>query len=133
MEKKLFPALPILMVDDEKHFLNSLDFKLRSEGVTNVECCQDSREVMPKLKESKYSVILLDILMPYISGEELLPEIVSRYPEIPIIVITAFPDAKTAKDCMEKGAFEFLTKPIETGKLIRTIYDTLDIKSDVSR
>jgi DNA-binding NtrC family response regulator len=128
MEKKLFPALPILMVDDEKHFLNSLDFKLRSEGVTNVECCQDSREVMPKLKESKYSVILLDILMPYISGEELLPEIVSRYPEIPIIVITAFPDAKTARDCMEMGAFECLTKPIEIRELIRTIHDTLDLK-----
>jgi DNA-binding NtrC family response regulator len=128
MEKKLFPELPILMVDDEKHFLNSLDFKLRSEGITNVECCRDSREVMPKLKENKYSVILLDVLMPYLSGDELLPDIVNQYPEIPVIIITAFPDAKTAKDCMEKGAFECLTKPIEIRELIRTIHETLDLK-----
>jgi DNA-binding NtrC family response regulator len=133
MEKKLFPELPILMVDDEKHFLNSLDFELRSKGITNVECCLDSRDVMPKLKERKYSLILLDILMPHISGDELLPDIVADYPLIPVIVITAFPDAKTAKDCMEKGAFECLTKPIDIGKLIRTIYYTLDIKSHVSR
>jgi DNA-binding NtrC family response regulator len=128
MGKKLFPELPILMVDDEKHFLNSLDFELRSKGITNVECCQDSRDVMPKIKERKYSVILLDVLMPYISGDELLPDIVAKYPDIPVIVITAFPDAKTARDCMEKGAFECLTKPIDTRELIRTIHETLDLK-----
>lgn len=128
MEKKLFPDLPILMVDDEKHFLNSLDFELRSKGIINVECCQDNRDVMPNLKKKKYSLILLDILMPHISGDELLPDIVARYPDIPVIVITAFPDSKTAMDCMEKGAFECLTKPIDIGKLIRKIHETLDLK-----
>ena len=128
MGKKLLPALPILMVDDEKNFLNSLDFELRSRGITNVECCQDSSDVLRKLKEKKYSVVLLDILMPHISGDELLPVIVDEYPDIPVIVITAFPDAKTAKDCMEKGAFECLTKPIEIRELIRTIHETLDLK-----
>ncbi|MFC2146696.1 sigma-54-dependent transcriptional regulator [Acidobacteriota bacterium] len=128
MERELFPGLPILMVDDEKHFLNSLDFELRSHGITNLECCRDSRDVIAKLKERKYSVILLDILMPHISGDELLPEIVADYPDIPVIVITAFPDEKTAKDCMEKGAFDCLTKPIEIKDLIRAIHDTLDLK-----
>jgi len=128
MERDLFPELPILMVDDEKHFLNSLDFELRSKGFTNVLCCLDSRDVMPKLKERRYSAVLLDISMPHISGDELLPDIVAEYPEIPVIIITAFPDAKTAKDCMEKGAFDCLTKPIETRELIRTIHDTLDLK-----
>jgi DNA-binding NtrC family response regulator len=128
VKKELLPEQPILMVDDEKNFLNSLDFELHSHGITNVECCQDSRDVMPKLKEKKYSVVLLDILMPHISGDELLPDIVDQYPDIPVIVITAFPDAKTARDCMEKGAFECLTKPIEIMELIRTIQDTLDLK-----
>lgn len=128
MEKKLFPEMPVLMVDDEKHFLNSLDFKLLSHGITNVECCQDSRDVMPKLKERKYSVIFLDILMPHIRGDELLPDIVAEYPDIPVIVITAYPDAKTANACMEKGAFDCLTKPIDIKDLIRAIHDTLDLK-----
>jgi DNA-binding NtrC family response regulator len=128
MGKELFPERPILMVDDEKNILNPLDFELRSHGITNVECCQDSRDVMPNLKKKKYSLILLDILMPHISGDELLPDIVADYPDIPVIVITAYPDAKTAKDCMEKGAFECLTKPIDIGELIRTIHETLDLK-----
>lgn len=128
MEKKLFPGLPILVVDDEKHFLNSMDYQLHKNGLTNVQCCQDSREVMPKLKERKYSVILLDILMPRISGDELLPIIVDEFPEIPVIIITAFPDAKSAKDCMKKGAFECFTKPLEIKELINTIHETLDLK-----
>jgi DNA-binding NtrC family response regulator len=128
VKKELLPEQPILMVDDEKNFLNSLDFELHSHGITNVECCQDSRDVMTKLKEKKYSLILLDILMPHISGDELLTDIVAQYPEIPVIIITAFPDAKTARDCMEKGAFECLTKPIDIGELIRTIHETLDLK-----
>ena len=128
VKKELFPEQPILMVDDEKHFLNSLDFELHSHGITNVECCRDSRDVLGKLKEKKYAVILLDVLMPNISGDELLPIIADEYPDIPVIIITAFPDAKTAKDCMEKGAFECLTKPIDIGELIRTIHETLDLK-----
>ncbi|UCH98012.1 MAG: sigma-54-dependent Fis family transcriptional regulator, partial [Candidatus Aminicenantes bacterium] len=127
VKKELFPEQPILMVDDEKHFLNSLYYKLRLHGITNVECCQDSLEVMPKLKERKYSVILLDILMPHMRGDELLPDIVAEYPKIPVIVITAFPDAKTADDCMEKGAFDCLTKPIDIKELVRAIHDTLDL------
>jgi DNA-binding NtrC family response regulator len=128
MDKKLFPESPVLMVDDEKHFLNSLDFDLRSKGINNVECCQDSRDVMSKLEGKKYSVVLLDILMPYISGDELLPKIVDQYPDTPVIVITAFPDAKISSDCMKNGAFDCLIKPIETGDLIRTIHETLDLK-----
>jgi DNA-binding NtrC family response regulator len=128
MEKKLFPEFPILMVDDEKHLLNSLDFELRSHGINNVECCQDSRNVMSRLKEKKYSVVLLDILMPYISGDELLPEIVDQYPDTPVIIITACPDEKISSDCMKNGAFDCLIKPIETRDLIRTIHEALDLK-----
>jgi DNA-binding NtrC family response regulator len=128
VKKKLFPERPILMVDDEKHFLNSMDFELHSHGITNVECCLDSRDVMTKLKEIKYSVILLDILMPHISGDELLPDIVARYPEIPVIIITAYNDEKTANDCMEKGAFDCLIKITDMKEIIRAIQDSLDLK-----
>jgi DNA-binding NtrC family response regulator len=128
VKKELFPEQPILMVDDEKNFINSLYFELCSLGITNLECCQDSSDVLRKLKEKKYAVILLDVLMPNISGDELLPIIADEYPYIPVIIITAFPDAKTARDCMERGAFECLTKPIDVGELIRTIHETLDLK-----
>ena len=128
MHKEMFPGSPILIVDDDKNFLNSMDFELHSNRITNIECCQDSREVLPRLKKNKYSLILLDMVMPGISGEELLLEIVDLYPQIPVIVITGFPGRKTVEDCMQKGAFDYLTKPIDTNYLIRTIHNALELK-----
>ena len=130
MDQGLFPGLPLLIVDDEQDFLKSLRFVLKTNGVTNVECCQDSREVMPLLKKKKFDVILLDLLMPlYISGEELLPEIVERYPEIPVIIITAHADIEKAMECMKNGALNYLLKPFETKDLLRKINDALYLKA----
>jgi DNA-binding NtrC family response regulator len=128
MEMKLFPEAPVLVVDDEKHFLNSMDFKLHSNGMTNVECCQDSLEVLPRLKMRKYSLILLDMVMPGLSGDELLLKIVDLYPQIPVIVVTGYPESKTAEDCMQKGASDYLAKPVDTNDLIRTIRNALELK-----
>lgn len=128
MDQGLFPELPLLAVDDEKDFLKSLDFILKANEINNIECCQDSRKVIPRLKKKKFAVILLDLIMPNISGEELLPEIVERYPEIPVIIITAHADIETARDCMKKGAFNYLMKPFETKDLVRKIKDALYLK-----
>jgi DNA-binding NtrC family response regulator len=128
MQKELFPGSPILIVDDDKNFLNVMDFELHSKGITNVECCQESMEVLPRLKKKKYSLILLDMVMPGISGDELLLKIVELYTEIPVIVVTGFPESKTAEDCMQKGAFDYLKKPIDTNDLIRTIRNALELK-----
>jgi CheY-like chemotaxis protein len=78
MSEKLFPEFPILLVDDEEDVLMSMYMNFKLEGINNVERCPDSLEVMPRLKEKKYSLILLDILMPGIRGDELLPEIVEK-------------------------------------------------------
>jgi DNA-binding NtrC family response regulator len=129
MNQKRFPEFPVLVVGDEENFLNSMDFYLRSNGITHVECCQDSLDVLPRLKNKKYSVILLDMVMPGISGDELLLKIVEWYPEIPVVVITGFPETRTAEICMQKGASDYLKKPIETNDLIRTIHNALAIKN----
>ena len=76
MKKKLYPPYPVLVVDDEDDFLNSIQTTLKRKGITNVECCNKSTEVMPRLREKKYSLILLDIIMPGIRGDDLLPGII---------------------------------------------------------
>lgn len=126
MKRSLNPDFPVLLVDDEIDFLNSIEFSLRLNKITNVRCCQDSRDVMPMLEESKFSLILLDILMPHLSGSELLPQIVEEYPQIPVIMITAVDKVETAVECMKYGAFDYLVKPIETSYLIKTVRHTLD-------
>jgi DNA-binding NtrC family response regulator len=129
VENRFFPDMPVLVVDDEKIFLSSIDFELRANGITNVDLCLDSREVMAKLKEKKYALVLLDLLMPNISGEELLLEIADHHQDIPVIVVTAHADSKTVKNCMKMGAFDYLLKPFETKDLIKKVQDALGLKN----
>ena len=129
MESQFFPDMPVLVVDNERNFTNSMDFELRSNGITNLDLCLDSREVMPKLKEKKYSLVLLDLRMPHISGEELLPEIAKYHKDVPVIVVTAHANIETATNCMKIGAFDYLLKPFETKGLMRKVRDALGLKN----
>jgi FixJ family two-component response regulator len=125
-EKKKYPEFPVLVVDDDKNFLNSIDFILRSRGITNIECCAESREVILRLKSRKYSVILLDLKMQGITGEELLEKIVEEYSDIPVIILTAVDMVDIAVKCIKQGAVDYLVKPVNTEKLIKTIGKSLE-------
>jgi CheY-like chemotaxis protein len=120
-EKEKYPEFPVLVVDDDKNFLNSIEYILSSRGITNVECCQDSREVIPLLEKRKYSCILLDLKMEGITGEELLKKIAADYPEIPVIILTGINMVDIAVNCMRRGAVDYIVKPFDTDKLIETI------------
>jgi len=96
---KLFPANPILLVDDEEHFLLSAELTMSSNGIKNIETCKDSTNVMDLLETKEYSLVVLDVNMPHLSGLDLLPAIVNKYPGIPVIVITAMNDVESAVFC----------------------------------
>ena len=74
------PIKPILLVDDEEHFLSTAELILNSNRITNVEICKDSSKVLALLKQREYSLVVLDINMPKISGKELLPIILENFP-----------------------------------------------------
>jgi CheY-like chemotaxis protein len=124
--KNLDPELFILVVDDDKDFMEAIKHTLCSKGLINVHCCQDSRNVMPMLEKKKYSLILLDLKMSPISGLELLPQIVGKYPGIPIIVLSALTEVETVVNCMKYGAFDYLIKPFELSRLLKAIRDSMD-------
>jgi len=126
-EKKPSNSLPILVIDNDEDFLNSIEFILLSNGIPDVKCCSDSRDVMRLLEKKKYSLILLDLRMPYVSGEELLPKIVSDYPDIPVIVLTAHKEIDTAVECMKHGALDYLVKPFQNSRLLEAVRNGLDI------
>lgn len=112
---------PILIIDDEDSILLSIDTTLRSEGFEHVITCQDSRQVPTILKQHGAQTILLDLTMPYVSGQKLLDQISSEYPEIPIIIITGTVDIETAIKCMKSGAFDYIVKPVESARLLNTV------------
>jgi DNA-binding NtrC family response regulator len=112
------PEYPVLIVDDEDNALESFEITLNSCGIENIVLCQDSRKVLPLLKSQKFEIVLLDLTMPYITGEELLPLIVQDYPDTPVIVITGDIEVETAVKCMQIGAFDYMIKPVEEKRLI---------------
>ena len=128
MKQSLFPSNPILLVDDEAEMLRSFKLALRSKGINNVSLCQDPRNVMPLLSTGKTEVILLDLSMPFISGDELLPMITGEFPEIPVIIITGTNEVDTAVRCMKTGAFDYMVKPVEKNRLVSGVRRAIEIR-----
>jgi len=127
MELRTFPANPILFVDDEQHFLLSIELTMSSQGINNIETCSDSRQVMDLLSRKRYSLVVLDINMPHISGTELLPQIVQRHPETNVIVITAVNDVQSAVQCMKEGAFDYVVKPVNDTRIVGVVKRGLEL------
>lgn len=123
-----YPVNPVLMVDDEKHLLQAYDLTLNYAGITNTIVCSDSRDTMGILKENDIEVMLLDLSMPHIQGEELLQQIVPEYPNLPVIIITGNDDIESAVECMKTGAFDYLLKPVEESRLVSSVKRALELR-----
>ena len=116
----------ILVVDDETATLNSVRRTLRSHGYQNVLTCADPTEVEGILETSDVALVLLDLIMPVMRGEDLLERIASRWPDLPVIVVTAEQDVTAAVRCMKLGAVDYLLKPVDADHLVAAISRTLE-------
>ena len=127
MSKTLYPIHPVMLVDDEEAWLRSFGLVLRSNGITNIVSLQDSRKVMDMLEDREVSALVLDLTMPHLSGEELLPQIKETYPHIPVIIITGLDLVDKAVQCMKYGAFDYYTKVTEEERLLSGVRKAIDI------
>ncbi len=117
----------MVIVDDEIHLIDSFSLILRSAGIANVRAFDDSARVMPFLNEQRVAAVVLDLLMPHTSGIELLTQIKQEFPGVPVIIMTAMNDLDTAVECMKKGAFDYLVKPVEKNRFVSTVKKALEI------
>ncbi len=123
-----YPDFGVLLVDDEAAFLRSFSLLLeRSAGITNLECCQDSREVLDRLSRKDVRLVLLDLTMPYLSGQKLMEMINTEYPEIVIIIISGLNQIDIAVDCIKKGAFDYYVKTEEEDRIVQGIIRAIKI------
>ncbi len=125
MDDQLYPRSPILMVDDEVFLLKSFELTLNDAGITNVATCNDSREAMAKIAEVDAYMVMLDLSMPHLGGEELLEKIKSENPNIPVVIITGNNEIESAVRCMKNGAFDYLVKPVEDSRLVSSITNAI--------
>lgn len=126
--QSLFPMNPVLLVDDEPHTLSSFDIALKSSGINNTIRCHDSRNVMSIINEQEIELILLDLIMPHISGQEILTRISEDYPEIPIIIITGVNEVDSAVLCLKLGAFDYILKPVDMDRLVPAVKRAIEVR-----
>jgi DNA-binding NtrC family response regulator len=129
MAQTAVSQLPVLLVDDEPQILRSASILLRASGIAQVITLEDIRAVLPLLGEQDVAVVVLDLTMPYLSGQTLLEHLTTDYPDIPVIVMTATNDLETAVQCMQAGAIDYLVKPVETNRLVASVRRALEVRA----
>ncbi|MFZ5426807.1 MAG: sigma-54-dependent transcriptional regulator [Thermodesulfobacteriota bacterium] len=122
----LTPPDPILLVDDEEQALQSYDLNLRYSGLTNTIRCSDPRQVRNILRRQRVSLVMLDLCMPHMGGEDVLSFIKAEYPGVPVIVVTGFNEVETAVRCMRAGSVDYLVKPVDRAHLLSAVRHALD-------
>ena len=128
MSQTIYPQLPVMLVDDEAQALTSFEVTLRSAGINHFICCGDSREVTPVLGRQEIEIMLLDLWMPHVSGEELLRQITADYPDVPVIIVTGADDVETAVKCMKQGALDYIVKPVEKNRLVSSVKRGIELR-----
>ncbi|HEX9778174.1 MAG TPA: sigma-54 dependent transcriptional regulator [Geopsychrobacteraceae bacterium] len=117
--KRLYPSFGVLLVDDELPWLRSLSMTLEGPAaINNLVQCQDGRKVMEILGRREIGLVLLDLTMPHISGEELLEQIVAEHPEVSVIILSGLNQLETAVRCMRLGAFDYFVKTVDEERLV---------------
>ncbi|MBF0295108.1 MAG: sigma-54-dependent Fis family transcriptional regulator [Magnetococcales bacterium] len=117
----------ILLVDDEESILNATRLWLLNAGFTSIVVLNDNRKLLPLLNDQPVGVVVLDLMMPHCSGQDLLPEITRQYPEVQVIVMTGSQDVEAAVTCMKRGAIDYLLKPTEPDRLVTSVQNALQI------
>ncbi|HCE43553.1 MAG TPA: hypothetical protein DET40_08395 [Lentisphaeria bacterium] len=102
----------VMVIDDDSHILSLLDIYLSKKGVKTVTC-SSAKEALNVLRGAQIKLALVDICMPGMSGVELLQHIQKITPSTHVIMITGMGDMETAKQCMQLGAKDFITKPFD--------------------
>ena len=109
-----------MVVDDELNMRLVLNAMIKKEGY-EVALASDGRQALKMLQEGSYAAIITDLKMPHLDGMSLLSHVERDYPNIPVIMITAYGTIATAVDALKKGAFDYITKPFEQDELMDVI------------
>ena len=112
--------MKILIIDDERSIRNSLKEILADEGY-DVDVAEDGAQGCTMVDKEKYSVIFCDIKMPGMDGVEVLDKMVEMGVDAAIVMISGHGDINTAVECIKKGAFDYIPKPLDLNRILITI------------
>ncbi|HEY0667071.1 MAG TPA: response regulator [Sphingobacteriaceae bacterium] len=120
--------LKILVVEDEDLMLKALEFRLKKDGY-DVFTAKDGATALDLLKEHRFDLVLTDIMLPFVSGLEIVSKVKSdsSLKDTPVIVLSAVGLEKIVLEAFELGADDFITKPFNLNEL------TIRVKKHIKR
>ncbi len=127
---------PILVVDDDEGLLLSVRTTLLSAGLPEPAVVSDARRVMPLLRKNRFQLVLLDLVMPKMSGMNVLEAVKREYPEIVCIIVTATDEVATAIQAIQLGAYDYLVKPVSAEDLVivvRRALERYELRKSITR
>jgi len=110
----------VLVVDDDRQLLGLVSLLLGAHGY-NVMTSEKAEEALGRMERAGPDIVLTDIRMPGMDGIELAGKIHARYPEIPVLIMTAYAELMVAVNAIKRGAFDFIIKPVDPDYLIHSI------------
>ncbi|MDI9387565.1 MAG: sigma-54 dependent transcriptional regulator [Spirochaetota bacterium] len=106
----------ILIIDDEKNIREGLAESMELEGYNPI-LAKDGKEGLERISRGDIDLVITDLRMPLVSGEEVLEQVNAQSPGLPVIVLTGHGSIDSAVDAMRNGAYDFLTKPLNLDRL----------------
>lgn len=119
----------VWVLDDDKSIRWVFEKALAKADIT-FECFSNTNEAINKFNHEKPQAIISDIRMPGESGIDFLTKVKNKFPEIPIIIMTAYSDLDTAVTAFQKGAFEYIAKPFDISKVVNIIQQALEANNN---
>lgn len=113
-------ATHVLILDDERNYLLILEALLSDAGYA-VTALDDPEMGLAYLEESEVDLVITDMKMPKMTGQQVLEHVKKTYPHVPVIIMTAFGSIEAAVEAMRVGAFDYVTKPFANDELMLTV------------
>lgn len=124
-----YPVNPVLLVDDEEEILASLRVTLALNGISNVMLCSNGSAALDIAHSQEVEVVLLDVLMPGLKGDEILEKLLHAQPDVPVIMVTGVDDVDLAVSCMRKGAYDYIRKPADAERIVSALTRAFELRT----
>jgi len=115
----------ILIVDDDPFNIKILGHELTDRGYT-IETANDGREALRKVESTRPDLMILDYMMPELSGLDVLRELQRKGNKVPVVMITAYGTVQRAVEAMKEGAYDFITRPFEPDHIALVVQKALE-------